>query len=197
MGAPGGVSWSQPLSWRDACRLRGRPRLQNQVTERVPPGAERGQDRTVPPSSIGRQGHFLGPVERRGSAYTHFFFFLFWLPSAYGVPRLGLIPSCSWDLSHSCSGSLTHRARPGIKPVSQRCQDDTNSIAPQWELFFFSFFRAAPIAYGGSQARDRIRAIADGLHHSNHSTATRDLSCICGLYHSSAMPDPLSKAHGY
>ena len=41
-----------------------------------------------------------------------------------------------------------------------------------WFLFFFFFFisfllfRAAPIAYGGSQARGLIRAVAAGLHHS-------------------------------
>ena len=45
-------------------------------------------------------------------------------------------------------------------------------------LFFFPFFfccccclfRAAPVAYGGSQARGQIGAIAAGLHHS-HSNA--------------------------
>ena len=41
--------------------------------------------------------------------------------------------------------------------------------------FFFgfcllSFFLAAPVAYGGSQARGQIGAIAAGLHHS-HSNA--------------------------
>ena len=39
--------------------------------------------------------------------------------------------------------------------------------------FFFSFFvflpfsRAAPMAYGGSQARGLTGAVAAGLHHSN------------------------------
>ena len=37
-------------------------------------------------------------------------------------------------------------------------------------LIFFVFSRAAPAAYGGSQARDLIRAVATGLHHS-HSNA--------------------------
>jgi len=35
---------------------------------------------------------------------------------------------------------------------------------------FFFFFRAAPTAYGGSQAKGRIGAAAAGLHHS-HSSA--------------------------
>ena len=39
-------------------------------------------------------------------------------------------------------------------------------------LFFFSpiFSRATPVAYGGSQARDPIGAVAANLHHS-HSNA--------------------------
>ena len=31
----------------------------------------------------------------------------------------------------------------------------------------FAFSRAAPMAYGGSQARGLIRAVATGLHHSH------------------------------
>ena len=37
-------------------------------------------------------------------------------------------------------------------------------------LFIYLLFRAALAAYGGSQARGQIRAIAAGLHHS-HSNA--------------------------
>ena len=40
-------------------------------------------------------------------------------------------------------------------------------------LFFFGF-RAAPTAYGGSQARGPTRAAAAGLHHS-HSHARSEL----------------------
>ena len=36
--------------------------------------------------------------------------------------------------------------------------------------FVFLLFKAAPVAYGGSQARDQIRATAADLHHS-HSNA--------------------------
>ena len=41
-------------------------------------------------------------------------------------------------------------------------------------LFICCLFRAAPAAYGGSQARDLIQAIAAGLHHS-HSNARSEL----------------------
>ena len=37
-------------------------------------------------------------------------------------------------------------------------------------FFFFLLFRAAPTAYGGSQARGPIEAVAAGLRHS-HSNA--------------------------
>ena len=37
-------------------------------------------------------------------------------------------------------------------------------------ISFFGLFRAAPAAYGDSQARGQIRAAATGLHHS-HSNA--------------------------
>ena len=43
-------------------------------------------------------------------------------------------------------------------------------------IFFFCLFRATPIAYGGSQARGQIGAIADGPHHS-HSNA-RSEPCL-------------------
>ena len=47
-------------------------------------------------------------------------------------------------------------------------------------LFCFGFFRAAPLAYGRSQARGQIRAVAAGL-----ATAMPDLSAACDLHHSS------------
>ena len=34
-------------------------------------------------------------------------------------------------------------------------------------FFFFDFFRAAPTANGGSEARSGTRAVAAGLHHSH------------------------------
>ena len=41
-----------------------------------------------------------------------------------------------------------------------------------FQIFFyfleFCLFRATPAAYEGSQARDRIRAVAAGLHYSQH-----------------------------
>ena len=49
-------------------------------------------------------------------------------------------------------------------------------------FFIFKIFRAASVAYVGSQARGRIGAAAAGLA---TATAMRDPSCICDLHHSS------------
>ena len=48
--------------------------------------------------------------------------------------------------------------------------------------FFFWLFRATLLAYGSSQAKVRIRAVASSLHNSHRNL---DLSHICHLLHSS------------
>ena len=56
---------------------------------------------------------------------------------------------------------------------------------------------ATPVAYGSSQARGWIRATALAY---TTATATRDLSCVCDLQHSSRkhwIPNPLSKARDW
>ena len=40
-------------------------------------------------------------------------------------------------------------------------------------LFIFCFFRAAPVAYEGSQARGRIQAVADNLQHSHSNVGSK------------------------
>ena len=52
-------------------------------------------------------------------------------------------------------------------------------------VFFFVFSRAAPTAYGGSQARSRIRAVAASLHHSHSNAGSRAPSVTY-----TATPDP-------
>ena len=57
------------------------------------------------------------------------------------------------------------------------------------DLFIlFLLFRATPVAYGNSQARGQIRAIAAGLHHS-HSNAGSEL-CLQPTPQLMAMLDP-------
>ena len=40
-------------------------------------------------------------------------------------------------------------------------------------FFCFCFFRAAPVAHGGFQARGLIEASADSLHHSHSSAGSK------------------------
>ena len=66
----------------------------------------------------------------------------------------------------------------------------TSQLGDLWILllffFFFCYFRASPMAYGGSQARGQIRAVAAGLRHS-HSNSKPYLQPSPQL---TAMPDP-------
>ena len=50
-------------------------------------------------------------------------------------------------------------------------------------LFLFCLFMATPMAYGGSQARGRIRAVASGLCHSNARSNTTAHSNARSLTH--------------
>ena len=53
-------------------------------------------------------------------------------------------------------------------------------------FFFFLLFRAAPMAYGSSQARGLIRATDAAF---TRATAMQDPSHICDFYHM-AVPNP-------
>ena len=57
-------------------------------------------------------------------------------------------------------------------------------------ILFFVFSRAAPMVYGGSQARGQIGAIATGLRHIySHSNVGFEL-CLQPIPQFTAMPDP-------
>ena len=61
-------------------------------------------------------------------------------------------------------------------------------------FFFFCPFRAAPPAYGGSQARSLIGAVAASLHQSHSNTRSEP---VCKVHHSSwqrQIVNPLSEA---
>ena len=65
--------------------------------------------------------------------------------------------------------------------LAQEEKDNLNSPSSvkEIECLFFIFiylficcFRATPIAYGGSQSRGQIGAVAAGLHHSHSNTGS-------------------------
>ena len=53
-------------------------------------------------------------------------------------------------------------------------------------LFLRCLFRAAPAAYGGSQARGRIGAVAAGPHHSHSNTGSELPQTYCTTVHGNA-----------
>ena len=61
-----------------------------------------------------------------------FVLFCFGHPTAYGDQIQAA--TAIYAAAVANARSLTHCARPGIKPVSQHSQDTTNPVAPQWEL---------------------------------------------------------------
>ena len=63
-----------------------------------------------------------------------------------------------------------------------------NSILALFFFFFFAFSRAAPEAYGGSQARGRIKAVAAGLCQSHSSAGSEPR--LQPTPQLTAMPDP-------
>ena len=54
--------------------------------------------------------------------------------------------------------------------------------------FFVCIFRAAPVAYGDSQARGQIGALAAGLHHSHSNVGSEP--CLRPTLQLMAMLDP-------
>ena len=108
-----------------------------------------------------------------GSWFCIFFSFFGCTGSIWKFLGQGLNPSHICDICLSCSNaeSLTHHAR--IKPA----MPETSWIIIIIIILFclFAFSRAAPTAYGGSQARDLIRTVATGLcqSHSNAGSEPR------------------------
>ena len=122
--------------------------------------------------------------------------------------RIGAVQAASatYTTAHGNAGSLTHLARPGIKPATSwflvgfinHCatmgtpcnsyffwtsslsfhsavgpaNQGTHPVQIWFFCLFVSLFRAACVAYGGSQARGPMRAIATSLHHRHSNTGS-------------------------
>ena len=64
-------------------------------------------------------------------------------------------------------------------------------------FFFFGLFRAAPAAYGSSQARGRIGPAAAGLHHSHSDLGSEPHLWLTPQLIATPDPSPLSKARDW
>ena len=90
----------------------------------------------------------------------------------------------------SCQGLPYSSPQPLPPPPPQdaACGQSKVKIAAVLFFFFFCLFRATPAAYGGSQARGLIGAIAAGRHHSHRNTRSElHLQLMPQL---AATPDP-------
>ena len=61
-------------------------------------------------------------------------------------------------------------ARMGVRQARDHVRRSPNLVVKV--IFFFLLFRAAPAAYGNSEARGRIKAAAAGLQHSHSNTGS-------------------------
>ena len=127
-------------------------------------------------------------------------------PITFGSSQTeGWMWSCSCDLHHS---SQQHQLFNSLSEARDQTYIlmDTNLVLNllrhdgnpranilSYFIITFFFFRAAPAAYGSSQARGQIRAAATGLCHSHSNVG---LSCVCDLQWSlrqGRLLNPLSK----
>ena len=118
-----------------------------------------------------------------------FFFFCLWMPGLFQSHLLKRLSVLHWITSETLSKISWSYLCSSISEFFvyfhlfvYPSENITQSQLPwlynkSWDkvdefllLFFFCLFRAAPAAYGGSQARGRIRAAAARLHHC-HSKA--------------------------
>ena len=144
------------------------------------------------------QKYLSSPVALNFNMISSFFFsFIFLGPHLWHmeVPRLGVswIYSCcyttapaTWDPSRVCNVHHSSRQCQILSPRSEardwtRVLMGTSWVCYCWaakgtpNMISFFFFRAAPVAYGGSQARGWIGTVATSLHqsHSNSRSEPR------------------------
>ena len=103
------------------------------------------------------------------------------------VPAVPASATTSLLLSRCCPASIQRPALSQTVQGSNRPRSLTHCVTLDI-LFFFLLFRAVPTAYGGSQARGRIRATPAGLPHSHCNS--RSEPCLQPTPQLTAMPDP-------
>ena len=89
------------------------------------------------------------------------------------ITIMNILPEMQRDPGPLCFSPDVH---PSVPPAFQLHLFLSHSVLSGSVLYFnffiFCFFRAAPMAYGSSQARGRIGAVAAGLHHSHNNAGS-------------------------
>ena len=96
--------------------------------------------------------------------------------------------SLSFYLPLSCLKNLYNGHVPRIELLPEVSAKNTGQVWCMLVVWFGLFFRAAPTAYGSSQARGRIRAVAAGLCHSLSNA--RSEPCLQHTPQFMGTPDP-------
>ena len=116
---------------------------------------------------------------------------LFNPPPGNRVPGNSLSSPSSASCKSTHGSNYTHRSPvPSGQTLSLLSCPQRPCVAWPLESYFILFFSTTPWAYGGSQARGSIEAVAT-------ATAMQDPSHVCDLHHSSQqcqILNPLSKA---
>ena len=84
----------------------------------------------------------------------------------YSVFIMFLSVSCQWNVSLPGEKSLFCH---GYIPESTLVPNTGKNPISTCFIYLFCFFRATLMAYGGSQARSRIGAVAADLYHSHNN----------------------------
>ena len=110
--------------------------------------------------------------------------------------QVAVVPHVAQQKTSSKRWAATTLGVPGTGPAQPGHVPSTSGLAGLGVFLFVCFylFRAAPTAYGGSQARGQIRAVAAGLQHSRSNLGSEPR--LRPTPQLSATPDPLPTERG-
>ena len=108
------------------------------------------------------------------------------------------VKGCSQFSNLSTQVNILYFQPPTVPPISMASVHQLVSESGKWWgyvvhfflyfIYLFLLFRAIPGAYGSSQARGRVRAVAASLSHSHGNTKSK--LCLWPTPQLRAMPDP-------
>ena len=112
--------------------------------------------------------------------FTYLFIcvFIYYSLAAPVVCRISWDPGCSRDNARTLTQCVTKEFLTTIFNMFYLFLKLLIDYSNLGDNFFFSFSRATPVAYGGSQARGLIRAVATGPHQSHSNGGILEIICF-------------------